>query len=238
MLTAFGRNAQNRITIVIPIAEAEADYIWRTIQDIAFFEKNNYQISLPQGTLIDELKAKSKAKKLSDKDYENLKRFVADSVYDKNAYEAGYKKIEANRILINKMVNQISKSKYKWDFKEFENYQINLTLYGPGGSYNSEEGSILIFTTPDGKFKSYDNPANTIIHEITHIGIEESIINTYQVPHALKERIVDTFVFLNFRYYLPTYKIQDMGEYRTDKYLSSKKKLKYLASFVEEVMKE
>jgi hypothetical protein len=34
--------------------------------------------------------------------------------------------------------------------------------------------------------------ASLIIHEITHIGIEQSIINTY-VSQALKERIVGYF---------------------------------------------
>ena len=206
----------------------ESEYIWRTIQDTKFFEENGYEVSLPRNPLIKNLKEKSKSGSLTNEDYERLRSFIQDSVYKKNDYQKGYNKIKNELELINKMANKISQSDLEWDFKEFDTYQVNLTLYGPGGSYNPDEGSILIFTTPEGQFKNYDNPANTIIHEITHIGIEESIINKYKIPHSLKERMVDTFVFLNFNEYLPEYRIQEMGENRTDQYLKTKEDLKNL----------
>ncbi|MEM1260673.1 MAG: hypothetical protein AAGH81_19270, partial [Bacteroidota bacterium] len=49
-------NAQmkkDRIEIVLPTIQQEATSIWRTINDIAFFEKQGYQINLPEDTLID-----------------------------------------------------------------------------------------------------------------------------------------------------------------------------------------
>nr|WP_321236215.1 hypothetical protein [uncultured Psychroserpens sp.] len=229
--------SQNRIQINIPTVDDETDYIWRTIQDIDFFEKNGYQVNLPEGAYIELLKNKAKTKCLSDYDYETLKTFIKDSVYKKSDYKKGYHKIEKQRSLINEMVSIIHKSERNWDFKMFDTYQINLTLYGPGGSYNPDEGSILIYTTPNGEFKQYKNPANTIIHEIVHIGIEASIVTKYNVPHTLKERIVDTFVFLHFNTHLPKYRIQDMGEKRIDQYLKTKADLKDLSRFVGIIMK-
>lgn len=237
LLSCHGKS-QNRITIHIPTAESESEYVWRTLQDIKFFEENKYQISLPKGQLIEELKAKSKKDSLSEEDYKRLKTYIKDSIYHRSDYLKGFERIENERVLINKMVREIAELKLNWNFKLFDNYEINLTLYGPGGSYDPDEGSILIFTTPEGKFKNYANPANTIIHEITHIGIEETIIIKFQVPHTLKERIVDTFVFLNFNQYLPDYRIQDMGEKRPDQYLKTKINLKDLSNFVEIIMKE
>ena len=221
----------------IPTAELESEYIWRTIQDIKFFEENNYQISLPEGQLIEDLKGKAKKSNLSEEDYVRLKTFIQDSVYQKSNYLKGYEKIVNELELINKMLSEIDESNFKWGFKKMDSYQINLTLYGPGGSYNPDDGSILIFTTPKGAFKNYDNPVNTIIHEITHIGIEESIINKFGIPHSLKERIVDTFVFLSFKQYLPDYRIQDMGDTRIDQYLKTKEDLKELDKFAELIMK-
>ncbi|MEM1220778.1 MAG: hypothetical protein AAGH79_17790 [Bacteroidota bacterium] len=218
-LVACQPNAQDRISIQIPSAETEAEYIWRTIQDTKFFEEHGYQVSLPRGPLIDELKEKAKAGQLSDADYSRLEKFVVERVYRAEDYQAGYDKIEDERALINQMVNAINPIDYSWGFQSYETYTIHLTLYGPGGSYNPDEGSLLLFTTPQGQFKSYDNPANTVIHEIVHIGIENSIISTYQVPHTLKERIVDTFVSLHFGNLLPSYRVQDMGENRSDAYL-------------------
>ncbi len=227
---------QNRIKINIPSVEEETNYIWRNIQDISFFEQHGYSLSLPKGEIIEELKVKSKNNQLVQQDFYNLLEFMTKEVYNLNQYQEGFKRIEEKSVLINKMVNKLSKCKRNWGFKEFEIYQINLTLYGPGGSYNPENGSILIFTTQQGQFKQYENPSNTIIHEIIHIGIEESIINKFQVPHPLKERIVDLFVQLNFKKYLPEYRIQNMGDKRIDTLLGKKRNLKNLDKIINEFM--
>ncbi len=228
-------SSQNRIQIIIPSAEEEAEYIWQTIQDISFFDENNYQLSLPKGSLIESLKNKAKNGTLSDTDRTDLIYFVKDSIYRKADYEKGYTQISVQADLINRMIREISRMHYDWRFKKFDLYQIKLTLYGPGGSYDPEDGSVLIFTTNDGQFKNYQNPANTIIHEIIHIGMEESIMQAYPVPHALKERIVDTFVFLNFATYLPDYQIQNMGETRIDSYLKTKGDLVNLEEHVKSI---
>lgn len=227
----------NHIKINIPTAEDEAKYIWNTIKDINFFEKFNYQISLPKGTFIDTLKSKARKKKLSKSDYESLISFMQDSIYSKKNYNNGYKKVHEQLSLINKMIKEINELELNWKFKKFETYQVNLTLYGPGGSYNPDEGSILIYTTSNGNFKGYSNPAYTIIHEIVHIGIQESIIDKYNLPHSLKERIVDNMVSLCFGKYLSEYKVQDMGDNRIDSYLKTKGDIKNLQKYVAEILK-
>ncbi len=231
-------NGQNRITISIPTAASESQYIWRTIQDIEFFEEKNYQLSLPTAPLIAELKRKSKLGDLSLEDYERLEAFIRDSVYRLADYKKGYEKIESELVLINKMINRLNRSSFNWNFKAFETYKVNLTLYGPGGSYNPSEGSILIYTTTDGRFKNYVNPANTIIHEVVHIGIEESIVLAYHLPHPMKERIVDTIVRLHFADFLPDYRIQDMGDTSIDQYLKTIADLNDLNSVVKRVLSE
>ncbi|MEM1120092.1 MAG: hypothetical protein AAGJ18_06555 [Bacteroidota bacterium] len=229
-------NESNEVQVNIPTAQSETAYIWQNLRDIAFFEQNNYQLSLPEGALIEALKQKSKAGTLSDDDYTQLEAFMIDSIYKASAYQAGFAKIEQEIDLLNKMIEQINPANFGWPFKKFDTYQVNLTLYGPGGSYNPDEGSLLIFTTPKGQFKNYENPANTIIHEIVHIGIENSIIGKYNVPHTLKERIVDTFVQLHFGQYLPHYRIQEMGENRSDKYLKKVGDFKNLDQIVEQIL--
>jgi len=230
--------SQTRVQVNIPSVESESNYVWRTIRDIKFFEQNNYLISLPKGALIESLKSKSRYNNLSDEDFESLKIHMRDSVYNKIDYQKGYAKIESELALINKMIVQLDESERNWDFKTFDTYHINLTLYGPGGSYNPNKGTILIYTSPKGDFKQYDNPANTIIHEIVHIGIEESIVSQFKIPHRLKERIVDNYVLLCFKGYLPNYRMQNMGDNRIDPYLKQKIDLKDLSEFVAEIMKE
>ena len=223
----------NRININIPTAEEEAQYIWGNLQNTKFFEEHNYTVSFPKGALIESLKEKARNGALADEDFESLEQFMKASIYNKADYQNGYQKIEDQRALINKMVNELGKCKKDWDFKNFDQYEVNLTLYGPGGSYDPDMGLIIILTTKEGGFKQHPNPANTLIHEIVHIGIEASIINKYNVPHSLKERIVDKYVLLNFDKLLPEYRMQNMGDARIDEYLKKKKDLKKLDAIVE-----
>lgn len=228
----------NRIIINIPTAEEETQYIWSNLQNTKFFEENNYTVSYPKGELIEVLKEKAIKGELNDEDFESLNQFIKESIYNKTDYQNGYQKIEDQRALINRMINKLGKCKRNWNFKYIEQYEVNLTLYGPGGSYDPDIGSIVILTTKEGGFKQHPNPANTLIHEVIHIGIEESIVNKYSVPHSLKERIVDKFVLLNFDELLPEYRIQNMGDVRIDKYLKKKKDLRKLDSIVEKFLKE
>lgn len=236
-LTPVFVQSQDQVHVNIPTLEEETEYIWRTIIDTQFFEENNYQVSLPDGELIESLKQKAKSNSLSDEDYENLKIFMQKGVYDPSDYREGYQNIKSQLALVNTMITEIGNLNLDWNFKKFDMYQVNLTLYGPGGSYNPDEGSLLIYTTLDGRFKQYDNAAHTLIHEIVHMGIESSIIQKYNVPHPLKERIVDTFVSLCFKELLPDYRIQNMGDTRTDPYLQNKDDLTKLDEIVERILK-
>jgi hypothetical protein len=245
LLTAFqltaqksdSRSLQLRLEVFPPTAEAEADYVWRTLHDLPFFNQNNYQISLPSGDLMEELKTKAINGTLSDQDRPAFDAFFKNRVFEAADYESGLQKVQATFPLLNQMIEQIHRTKFNWAFKEFPVYEVQLTLYGPGGSYNPDEGTILIYTTPQGGFKQYKNPVNTIIHEIVHIGLEKSIVQVYQPPHPLKERVVDLFVKRSFGKWLPDYQIQDMGETQIDALLKKKKSLKKLDEHLAQRMK-
>ncbi len=195
-------------------------------------------MNLPAGQLIESLLEKSRKQQLSNDDFSSLKAFMRDHVYQASDYMSGKQKIAARLPLLDRMINQISGGKRNWHFKEFENYRVRLTLYGPGGSFDPDNGMILIFTTPEGDFKQYKDPANTIIHEVVHVGIEHSIIQKFMVSHGLKERIVDTFVLLQFQDLLPDYRMQSMGDQRLDRVLASQDDLSDLAKIIEQFRAE
>lgn len=236
LLTSYSGLSQDKILIHIPSAEDEAEYIWSTLQNIQFFEEHNYPVTLPKGEIIEELKEKSKQNTLTEIDLAYLKKFITDSVYNVLDYQKGYKNVDDIRRVLNGMIHVLHKADYPWGFKKYETYSIQLTLYGSGGGYNSDNGFITLYTDPIGGFKQYNDPTNTLIHEIIHLGIEESIILKYEVPHTLKERIVDQFVLLYFKEALPKYHLQEMGEDRIDSYLKVKEDLVTLNQFVEEIL--
>lgn len=62
--------------------------------------------------------------------------------------------------------------------------------------------------------------AETIVHEIVHIGIEKNMIEKFNIPHPFKERIVDKFVHYHFGEIFPQYRMQRVGDSLIDNYLN------------------
>jgi hypothetical protein len=236
--TSFAFGQFQRINVAIPTPESESRYIWQNIRDIKFFDANGYSLALPQAELTAKLLANSRSNSLNTSDLDSLQALMKKAIYNRANYLSGYNKIIEAMPTIEKALQILSKSGWGWSFREFTQYQINLTLYGPGGSYNPDNGSILLLTTPDGRFKGYSNPANTIIHEMVHIGIDSSIVRRYNLPHPNKEHIVDLFVQTFFGEFLPDYRIQSFGDKRIDKYLTSKEDFANLPKSIEKYLNE
>lgn len=225
--------ANDRINIEIPSVEDEIEYVWRTLQDVPFFIKHGYEISLPDHPVIKVLVKKSKNSKLENSDRDSLEQLMRNTIYDRTLYQLAFEKIKARQSLLNQLINRLDKIKKNWNYQSYKSYQVRLTLYGPGGSFNPDNGSVLIFATPDGSFKQYKDPACTIIHEVVHIGIEKSIVSRLGVPHALKERVVDRIVELSFQKELPEYRVQNMGYEELDGHLNGPKDIENLSKILE-----
>lgn len=210
-------------SVEIPSIEQEASSVWRTINEISFFEQQSYSVNLPEHKLIDDLVQKSKRGEFGSDDYPAIYQLIESEIFDSRHYESAFEIVTNQAVLINSMINELNdkKSNWDWEFKSFKHYKVVLTLYGSGGSYNPDYGVITLFTNEQGHFKKYENPANTIIHEIVHIGIEESIVQNLELPHGTKERVVDHIVFLMFSDVLTDYLIQEMGNTRLDEHLNT-----------------
>lgn len=239
-LSFKSQTKESRIEIVIPTIEQEATSIWRTINDINFLEKQGYNINLPKASLIDSLIKKSKNGTFGNEDFPAIYTLVETKVFEQKNYEQAIQKVGNEIDLMNNLINEINdkKTNWDWDFKMFDKYKVVFTLYGTGGSYDPNEGIVTLLTNKEGGFMKYKNPAYTIIHEITHIGMEYSIVSKYNLSHSLKERIVDTFVYLMFQKEMPEYKIQSMGDENIDKYLITQKDIESLNSIMSEYVKK
>lgn len=228
--------ASNRIEIVLPSVEQETQQVWQTLQDILFFDEHKYNPVLPEGELMELLLKKARSGKLTDADFDELGIWMKAEVYESDHYSKGFIKVAEQVALVNRLLLQLESKKWDWSFKTFPKYEVVLTLYGPGGSYDSDLGKAVLFTTPEGGFKNYINPANTILHEMIHMGIEDSIIQQYQVPHGAKEGIVDQMVLVLFSEFLPDYKLQSIGATKLVELLKTEADLLNLESIVADYM--
>lgn len=242
LLIAFCQSCRtqpvSKLAVNAPTIDQEATSIWRTINDINFLEGQGYTVHLPEVALLDSLQAKSKEGAFGNQDFPTIYNLLEQTVYDEANYQLALAKVKAQEELLNTLLQRLraASKTWNWDFKLLETYDVIFTLYGTGGSYDPDNGRVVLFTTLQGDFMNYEQPANTIIHEIVHLGVETSLVQRYQLSHPMKERLVDTIVYLLFNDLLPQYKVQNMGETRLDQYLSTPEDLVDLEASIKKIV--
>ena len=169
--------------------------LWSVLLKMPFYIQNGYaDIALPDDTEITNLA--NNPSELQHTKPETLGNRFIQNIYKLSDYKIGVDNINSEIKNITKSFPVLKKLNASWGFKLFPQYTIILTLYGPGGSYNSETGTILIRTSVDGKFQ---NPQlQNIIHEMTHLGIEDNIVKKYNLTHNEKESLVNIICRINF----------------------------------------
>ncbi len=204
-----------RFSVSIPSIEIEARFVWDLLGDIGFYRSNNYQLSLPNTPTVAALIEKAAAVALDEGDWNRLRKDF-EGVYDRSHYERAYEITKEALPRADGKIPVLAEYRKKWGFQLPKKYNIRLTLYGPGGSYDPETGTIVLLTSRQATFKTGPNPLETILHEAVHIGIEASIVARYRLTHWTKERIVDQFMASHFIDICPGYRMQPNPETRID----------------------
>ena len=207
---------QKRIHIKVPSIDREFENIKTFLEEIPFFIKNNYDIAVPDHLMFKEIASNKKA--LADVDEEELKKVFIEHEYNSNFYKKSVSSISASLEHIDDYLKRLEILQDKWSFKLFSTYTIHLTKYGPGGSYDHKGGELTIKVIKDGVFHGQE-PRETIMHEIIHIGIEENIIRQYNLNANEKERLVDVLCMKIFSDIFPNYSEQESEDRAIDKYL-------------------
>lgn len=203
-----------RLLVSINTIQEEVDYIWNFMGRMQKFKTFGYNLSLPNTYEMNLIVNKALEHTLVKDDKKVIFSEVT-KVYDLEFYQEAFIKVKDSLNTVKKIFQTFEYYNKEWKFKIFEEYTIKITLFGPGGSYYHENGEILMK-----KSNCITRPAETIVHELVHIGIEENIIEKFDIPHPFKERIVDKFIQYHFGEIFPQYRIQRVGDDLIDKYLS------------------
>ncbi len=151
----------------------EVKRILDAISRLEWFRSNNYTVILPESLNL------SDAKKITEED-------IKDAVlkeYNEQDYLKQKEYLENN---LNSLIEEcFAEKNLDTDLSLSNQYDIHLTKYGVGGSYNLPNRIIANIR------RSFEfGLARTIIHEIIHISIQP-LVDKYNVDHWKKERIVD-----------------------------------------------
>ena len=152
----------------------EVQRVFSIKQKAEWFEKMGYKLSLPDGVVLRDIKNFSA---------EQLKEFIKKE-YKENDYKKAEIKIQEEWA---KESTDLKEKLSQGGLIPFGAYNIFLTKYGVGGSYNLPNQIIINFQK-----KEVRNIPMVIIHEIIHLLIEH-LIQKHNIEHWQKERIVDLF---------------------------------------------
>jgi hypothetical protein len=152
----------------------EVKRIHNTLLDYAWFKEQGYKINLP-----------TPIKQKLDRDKVVSWRYIKINVT--KSFNKGYYKKQAE--LLNrkwlKMRDNFLNNLETLGFPVPSFYQVDLTLYGSGGSYYLPNAVILNL-----KYDSKKELIYTLAHEIIHLGIE-GWIQKHKIAHWDKEWLVD-----------------------------------------------
>ncbi|HUW24421.1 MAG TPA: hypothetical protein VMW04_02220 [Patescibacteria group bacterium] len=196
-----------------PTADEEYDRVASYLRKLPWYNENGYKLPLPTHPAFQQLA--QPGADLAVLDLEETRRLFAQEVYDPTAYEARLRAVEADRFVIEEAYLRFRELNKRWGVKVFPRYEITLTQFGAGGSYDSEKGRVIILTS------SRHSPKRIAIHEGVHIGIEDGIVQKYGLSHWEKERTVDKICSIRFGDLLPNYDFQARGDIRIDPYVTS-----------------
>jgi len=197
--------------------EEEVAYGWNRLLRYDFYEKNGYNLSLPETKMMAKLLTWSRQGSLHQ-EAEELFRQVIEEDYKSDYYKEGLRALDTMGIDLEDLARTLDIYQEAWGFKPFDTYTIRLTKYGPGGSYDPKKGHIIIKVKEDG-IASYRAPSEIILHEIIHIALEQAFVQPFDLNHLEKETLVDAFFMGHFLSYFPDYKIQRQTYHRIDDYI-------------------
>ena len=199
------QSVQERIIVRAQSPTEAFNYLWYILGKMPFFDKHGYKVALTDHAAFKGLASDPEAFKKADK--AKLKGIFEKEVYDDKDFVAGLKAIGDMTSLMDRVLTRLEPLREAWGFKVFDRYEVLLTMFGPGGSYDPAKGRITMLTTREGTFKR-PMPDHTIVHETVHMGVEEVIVKRFRLEHKEKERLVDLICSRLLGDLLPGYQIQ------------------------------
>jgi hypothetical protein len=150
----------------------EVARIQNTLKRLPWYRENGYtnlNLNLPQG--VEE-----------NSSFEDIQKAV-DLEYSDSKYNEYKEFIEAEWPTDERHLEEMKQIP---SFQFRNTYEILLTQYGTGGSYESGTGKVIVNI----KTRRKDQLMGTLLHEIVHISIEP-LIKAHDVSQWRKERLVD-----------------------------------------------
>lgn len=178
----------------IKLEHLDAESAWKRI--ISGYErywsnlknyKYRYDMFIPND---DRMREMFEQPKLTEQQIRHYHDIFVNEIYKLSDLTHQDENIKKAIILVqNRIKTHIASLLPAWGATMPETLSIKCT-YGRGGGYSSGKNATILFRMSDDKCNDYGIYL-LFMHEFVHILIQEQIIEKYNVPQDLKERIVD-----------------------------------------------
>lgn len=162
--------------------EAEVARVQNTIAQLQWFQEHGYPdgfAKLPQDITAESDESSIRTAVAHEYDAEKFERVRTYLEQEWPGFQAGFKAMQAHP---------------GYEFRD--EYQVVLTCYGSGGSYDPSTGELTINVQ---RAAEENRLPGVIVHEIIHTSIQH-LVDRYRIVHWRKEAIVD----LLLERYFPT----------------------------------
>ena len=198
----------SKIYVIQHNAEITFNSVMNLLKWMPFLRKNKYGAIIPK----EYEKLSHEQDKIDSIDKEKYLEIFKKNIYKKLPTEHVQKLVNDNKTLFDNVFKRFNVISKNWKFKTFKEYSICITLYGTGGMYDEESGSIIIRVNSNGIPNIVrKNVVHTFVHEMVHIGIEKNIVQHIGLSHWEKEFLVDSICNIYFGDLLVGYTIQQPG---------------------------
>ncbi|HCU70806.1 MAG TPA: hypothetical protein DIC35_03590 [Candidatus Moranbacteria bacterium] len=180
-----------KIKVRIPTKNDEIKRIRYTLEKIDWLKANGYYpdfIILPEYFQTIAKKLLLKEVTMGEMGYDEINNNLEYSPDDYLETDEYLKQEIVPKI--KEVVKVFLKWNSEWGFKVFGEYSILLTKYGTGGSYKINKDAVISHVRMNEGRDYY----KTAVHEMVHLGIEDIIVNKFNLSHDEKERVVDLII--------------------------------------------
>ena len=199
--------------------ETAFSYLRWTVKSLEWYRQNGYPTDkLPAGDLLEEMKQSVLAGDDKSVFYQKFYERATRELYDEGFFKKMHTLIDSKLPYVEQICSRFSELKKNWGFKTLDTYCLDLTYGGPGGAYDAWDGKVILKMPKSYEFEKVvlKKWEWTIIHEMLHIGIEENIVQAFQLSQNEKERVVD----LMTRYFTGGSSLQERGDKSMDAFVT------------------
>lgn len=205
------------LVVRAPTADEEFDHLWRVLGDMNFFRANGYDVVLPAHPAFAAIASGDAPRRAQDR--AALAAIFTGEIYAPSAYAPALARLRDVPRVLAAALPTLYRWQRQWGFRVFDRYQVVVTRYGPGGSYDVDAATITMLWTGDG-FRG-GGGVHTAIHEVVHLGIEAAIVQRFALEHWEKERLVDLLVSQHFAGILGEVTIQPVADRALDTFVTA-----------------